>query len=96
MCHLPVHHCTDPIGAVYSTCRFTSSKEPGLGSRAYIPTWMPVARDEDGGSLPPCYFRCVNCKVLVLCMWIRDEILILCNEYFILFCGAIIDLGNST
>jgi hypothetical protein len=24
------------------------------------------------------------------------EILILCNDYYILFCGAIIDPGNST
>jgi hypothetical protein len=47
MCHLPVHHCTDPSGAAYSNMQVISSKEPGVGSRAYIPTCLPVARDEE-------------------------------------------------
>jgi hypothetical protein len=52
MCHLPVRCCTDPSGAAYSNVQvFISSKEPGVGSRAYIPTCLPVALDEDGGSL---------------------------------------------
>jgi hypothetical protein len=52
MCHLPVRCCTDPSGAAYSNVQvFISNKEPGVGSRAYIPTCLPVARDEDGGSL---------------------------------------------
>jgi hypothetical protein len=51
------------LGLHIQRAGFALSKEPGLGSRAYIPTWLPVARDEDGGSLPPYYFRCVNCKI---------------------------------
>jgi hypothetical protein len=48
MCHLPVHHCTDPSGAAYSNVQvLLSSKEPGVGSRDYIPTCLPVARDEE-------------------------------------------------
>jgi hypothetical protein len=52
MCHLPVHHCTDPSGAAYSNVQvLLSSEEPGVGSRDYIPTCLPVALDEDGSSL---------------------------------------------
>jgi hypothetical protein len=54
MCHLPVHCCTDPSGAAFKCVGFYSNKEPGVGSRAYIPTCLPVARDEDGGSLLLC------------------------------------------
>jgi hypothetical protein len=48
MCHLPVHHCTDPSGAAYSNVQvLLSSKEPGVGSRDYIPICLPVALDEE-------------------------------------------------
>jgi hypothetical protein len=48
MCHLPVHHCTDPFwGCIFKRAGFISSKEPGVGSRAYIPTYLPVALEEE-------------------------------------------------
>jgi hypothetical protein len=77
MCHLPVHHCTDPSGAVYSNVQvLLSSKEPGVGSRAYIPTCLPVALDEDGSSLQLCFMLCTH-KVEDLCNWIYVVILML-------------------
>jgi hypothetical protein len=70
MCHLPVRCCTDPSGAAYSKVQvFLSSKEPGVGSRAYIPTCLPVALDEDGGSLQLCFMLCTR-KVDDLYIWI--------------------------
>jgi hypothetical protein len=52
MCHLPVHCYTDPSGAAYSNVQFfNSDKERPVGSQVYILTCLPVARDEDGGSL---------------------------------------------
>jgi hypothetical protein len=77
MCHLPVRHCTDPSGAAYSNVQvLPSSKEPGVGSRAYIPTCLPVALDEDGSSLQLCFMLCTH-KVEDLCNWIYVAILIL-------------------
>jgi hypothetical protein len=77
MCHLPVFCCTDPSGAAYSNMQvFISNKEPGVGSRAYIPTCLPVARDEDGGSLQLCFMLCTR-KVEDLCNWIYVVILML-------------------
>ena len=60
MCHLPVHHCTDPLswGCIFK-CAGWYDKEWGLGSRVYIPTCLPVAHDEDEGSLL-LSFRCVS------------------------------------
>jgi hypothetical protein len=66
MCHLPVRYCTDPSGAAYSNVQvLLSSKEPGVGSRAYIPIYLPVALDEDGGLLQLCFMLCTR-KVEVL------------------------------
>jgi hypothetical protein len=77
MCHLPVRHCTDPSGAAYSNMQvFILSKEPGVGSRAYIPTCLPVALDEDGGSLLLCFTLCTR-TVEDLCNWIYVVILML-------------------
>jgi hypothetical protein len=57
ICHLPVRCCTDPSRAAYLNVQvFISNKEPGVGSRAYIPTCLPVAHDEDGGSLQLCLY----------------------------------------
>jgi hypothetical protein len=55
MCHLPVHHCTDPHlwGCIFKCAVFR--KGSLVGSRDYIPICLPVARDEDGGSLPLCF-----------------------------------------
>jgi hypothetical protein len=47
MCHLPVHHCTDPSGLHIQRAGIISSKEPGVRSRDYIPTCLPVARNEE-------------------------------------------------
>jgi hypothetical protein len=59
MCHLPVRCCTDPSEAAYSNVQvFISSKEPGVGSRAWIPICLHMARDEDGGSLQLCFMLC--------------------------------------
>jgi hypothetical protein len=45
-----------PLEAAYSNVQvLLSIKEPGVGSRAYIPTCLPVALDEDGGSLQLCF-----------------------------------------
>ena len=47
MCHLPVHHCTDPpSGAAYSNVQVALMKSDGLGSRACIPTCLPVAHEK--------------------------------------------------
>jgi hypothetical protein len=52
MCHLPVHHCTDPLyGAAYSNVQVILRMSNWLGSRVYIPTCLPVAHEEDEGSL---------------------------------------------
>jgi hypothetical protein len=77
MCHLPVRCCTDPSGAAYSDMQvLLSSKELGVGSRAYIPTCLHVAPDEDGGSLLLCFMLCTR-KVEDLCNWIYVVILML-------------------
>jgi hypothetical protein len=51
ICHLPVRCCTDPSRAAYSNVQVYLDEERLVGSRVYIPTCLPVARDEDGGSL---------------------------------------------
>jgi hypothetical protein len=78
MCHLPVHHCTNPHlwGCIFKRAGFYSSKEPGVGSQAYIPTCLPVALDEDGSSLQLCFMLCTR-KVEYLCNWIYVVILML-------------------
>jgi hypothetical protein len=77
MCHLPLHYCTDPSRAAYSNVQvFYSDKERPVGSRAYIPTCLPVACDEDGGSLLLCFMLCTH-KVEDLCNWIYIVILML-------------------
>jgi hypothetical protein len=50
-------------------CRFYSDEERLVGSRVYIPTCLPVARDEDGGSLLLYFMLCTR-KVEDLCNWI--------------------------
>jgi hypothetical protein len=57
------------LGLDIQTCRFYSDEERPVGSRAYIPTCLPVARDEDGGSLVLCFMLCTR-KVEDLCIWI--------------------------
>jgi hypothetical protein len=44
-------------------------EERFVGSQVYIPTCLPVARDEDGGSLLLCFMLCTR-KVQDLCIWI--------------------------
>jgi hypothetical protein len=65
-----------PLGLHIQTCRLYSSKEPGVGSRAYIPICLPVALDEDGGSLQLFFMLCTH-KVGDLCNWIYVVILML-------------------
>jgi hypothetical protein len=78
-----------PLGLHIQTCRFSlSSKEPGVGSRAYIPTCLLVALDEDGGSLQLCFMLCTH-KVEDLYIWIYVVILMLLQWLLILYCGAI-------
>jgi hypothetical protein len=76
MFYLPVCCCTDPLGVHIQTYRFYSDKEQPVGSRAYIPTCLPVARDEDVGSLQLCFMLCTR-KVEDLCNWICVVILML-------------------
>jgi hypothetical protein len=76
MCHLPVHCCTDLSGAAYSNMQVFIRKERPVGSRVYIPTCLPMARDEDGGSLQLYFMRC-TCKVEDLRNWIYVVILML-------------------
>jgi hypothetical protein len=60
MCHLPVYCCTDSYGAVYSNVQVLFWMRKRLvGSQVYIPTCLPVARDEDGGSLLLCFMLCI-------------------------------------
>jgi hypothetical protein len=60
MCHLPVRCCTDPYGVAYSNVQVLFRMRKRLvGSRVYIPTCLPVARDEDGGSLLLCFMLCI-------------------------------------
>jgi hypothetical protein len=68
MCHLPVRRCTDPFGAAYSNVQVYSDEERFVGYRVYIPTCLPVARDEDGVSLLLCFMMCTH-KVEDLCIW---------------------------
>jgi hypothetical protein len=92
MCHLPVRCCTDPSGAAYSNMQvLLSNKEPGVGSRAYIPTCLPVALDEDGGSLQLCFMLCTR-KVEDLCnLDLRCNIdAIAMISYFVLWCYLLI------
>jgi hypothetical protein len=97
MCHLPVRCCTDPSGAAYSNVQvFISNKEPGVGSRVYIPTCLPVARDKDGGSLQLCCMLCTR-KVEDLC-----NLDFCCNigaiAMITIFCTVVLstDPGNGT
>jgi hypothetical protein len=48
---------------------FYPDEEHFVGSRVYIPTCLPVAHDEDGGSLQLCFMLCIR-KVEDLCNWI--------------------------
>ena len=52
---------TPSCGAAYSNVQVCQMRSNGIGSRAYIPTCLPVAHDEDGGSLlylfPLCCFE---------------------------------------
>jgi hypothetical protein len=77
MYHLPVRCCTDPFywGYIFKRAGF-SDEERVVGSRVYIPTCLPVARDEDGGLLLLCFMLCTR-KVEDLCNWIYVVILIL-------------------
>jgi hypothetical protein len=65
-----------PLGCIFKHAGFYSNKEPGVGSRAYIPTCLPVALDEDGGSLQQCFMLCTR-KVEDLCNWIYVILLML-------------------
>jgi hypothetical protein len=78
-------------GCIFKHAGFYSNKEPGVGSRAYIPTCLPVARDEDGGSLLLCFMLC-TLKVEDLCNWIYVVILMLLQWllYFVLWCYLLI------
>jgi hypothetical protein len=49
------------VGLHIQMCRFLGL-DCLVRSRDYIPTCLPVARDEDGGSLPLCFPLCI-CKV---------------------------------
>jgi hypothetical protein len=75
-------------GCIFKRAGFISSKEPEVGSRAYIPTCLPVALDEDGGSLQLCFMLYTR-KVEDLCNWIYIVILMLLRWLLILYCGAI-------
>jgi hypothetical protein len=75
-------------GCIFKRAGFYSSKEPGVGSRAYIPTCLSVALDEDEGSLQLCFMLC-TCKVKDLCNWIYVILLMLLQWLLILYCGAI-------
>jgi hypothetical protein len=56
-----------PLELHIQTCRFLlSNKELGVGSQAYIPTCLPVALDEDEGSLQLRFMLCTR-KVKDLC-----------------------------
>jgi hypothetical protein len=70
MCQLPVHCCTDAFywGCILKRVGFLD-EERLVGSQVYIPTCLPMARDEDGGSLPYCFLLCI-CKVEDLYNWI--------------------------
>jgi hypothetical protein len=81
-----------PLGLHIQTCRFLlSNKEPGVGSQAYIPTCLPVALDEDGGSLLLCFMLCTR-KVEDLCnLDLRYNIdAIAMITYFVLCCYLLI------
>jgi hypothetical protein len=66
-----------PLGLHIQMCRFLlSSKEPGVGSRVYIPTCLPMALDEDGGSLQLCFMLYTR-KIDDLCNKIYVVILML-------------------
>jgi hypothetical protein len=83
-------------GCIFKHTGFYSSKELGVGYRAYIPTCLPVALDEDGSSLQLCFMLCTR-KVedlyitgFTLYYWCY------CNDY--LFCTVVLstDPGNGT
>jgi hypothetical protein len=78
MCHFPVCCCTDPFlwGCIFKRAGFCSSKEPGVGSRVYIQTCLPVALDEDWRLIATMPMLCTH-KVEDLCNWIFDELLML-------------------
>jgi hypothetical protein len=74
MSNFPVFCRTDPFfGVAYSNVQVYSYEEWLVGSRVYI---LPVAHDEDGGSLLLSFQLCI-CKVEDLCNWIYVVILIL-------------------
>jgi hypothetical protein len=82
--------------AAYSNVQVCSDDEQLVGSRVYIPTCLPVARDEDGGSLLKCFILCAL-RVEDLCNWIYviifDAIAIIT-----IFCTVVLlfDPGSST
>jgi hypothetical protein len=77
MCQLPVRCCTDPFywGCIFKRAGYLD-EERFVGSRVYIPICLPVARDEDGGSLSLCFQLCI-CKIEDLCNWIYVVVLML-------------------
>jgi hypothetical protein len=96
MCHLPVRCCTDPSGAAYSNVQIYSNDERFVGSRVYIPTCLPVTRDEEGGSLMLCFMLCTR-KVEDLCIWISVVIYDAITMVTIFRTVVLpIDPGNST
>jgi hypothetical protein len=77
-------------------CRFYSDEKRLVRSRIYIPTYLSVAHDEDGGSLLLCFMLCTR-KVEDLCIWIYVVILDTIAMITI-FCTVVlsIDPGSST
>jgi hypothetical protein len=65
-----------PLWGCIFKCAGFSDEQRLVGSRVYIPTCLPVAHDEDGGSLLLCFMLCTR-KVEDLCNWIYVVILIL-------------------
>jgi hypothetical protein len=85
-------------GCIFKCAGFILSKEPGVGSRAYIPTCLPVALDEDGSSLQLWFMLCTR-KVEDLCNWIFVVISMLLQWllYFVLWCYLLIQgMAHST
>jgi hypothetical protein len=76
MCQLPVRCCTDPFywGSIFKHAGYLDEQR-FVGSRVYISTCLPVARDEDGCSLSLCFQLCI-CKIEDLCNWIYIVVLI--------------------
>jgi hypothetical protein len=97
MCHLSVRCRTDPFywGCIFKCAGF-SDEERLVGSQVYIPTCLPVALDEDGGSLQLCFILCTR-KVEDLCNWIYVVIFDAIVMIIIFFTVMLsIDPWNST